>query len=241
MQSLYDSQQGAVLWTLTVPVTCFILGAPSVDPCHPDYHQHHYWWFTEVGAIPEESEEIICGWAHGFTFLRGHPGWLWRRMHCCGYRSVNGRHWPTTKWKHWIKKKNGFTGEETGVSRKMTTRSYVWQSIRFYFKWWQAHSFLHWPTICFCVFHPSHLPGINMECIFNHTYPSRAVSCSPDEASSRLNSSRPSFSLQSVLWNCLKHLSWMAQCDLSGGHPEKKSEEISPPSSRLQVSNKLDV
>ncbi len=120
--------------------------------------------------------------SHGFTFLRGHPGWIWRRMHYCGYRSVNGRHWPTTKWNHWFKKKNCFTGEETGVSRKTTTRLYVWQSIRFYFKWWQAHSFLHWPTICFCVFHPPHLPGINMECIINHTYPSRAVSFSPDEA-----------------------------------------------------------
>ncbi len=33
----FDAQQGVVLWTLTVPGTCFILAAPSVDPFHPDY------------------------------------------------------------------------------------------------------------------------------------------------------------------------------------------------------------
>lgn len=146
-----------------------------------------------------------------------------------------------------LKKKNDFTAEETGISRKMTTRSYVWQSVRFYFKWWQAHSFLYWFTICFCVFHPPHLPDNNMEYIMNHTYPSRAVSCCPDETSFRLNSSRPSFLLQSEFWNGLAHLScglmwWLKSYNaLSSGHAERISEGISPPSSRLQVSNKLDV
>ena len=37
MPGMYDAQQCTVLSTLTVSVTCFILGAPSVDLCHPDY------------------------------------------------------------------------------------------------------------------------------------------------------------------------------------------------------------
>jgi len=180
---MYYSQQGAILSTQTVSV--FILGAPSVDPCHPDYAPSIFAHKKTIDGSQkleryQRRPSVVESINSSLEVTHADP-----EEGCTAVGTDLS-----------MADIDQLQNENIELKRKMASLEMKLESQE-----------KHWSTICFCVFHPPHLLDKNMERIINLTYPSRAVSCGPDEASSRLNSSRPRFSLQSELWNCLKHLS----------------------------------
>jgi len=91
---MYYAQQGAILSTQTVSV--FILGAPSVDPSHPDYVPSIFAHKKTIDGSqkleryqrrqrrPSVVESIN---SPSFEVTHADP-----EEGCTGYRSVNGRH-----------------------------------------------------------------------------------------------------------------------------------------------------
>ncbi len=119
----------------------FIVGAPSVDPCHPDYvpsmfahkntttdgsqklerYQRSQRRSSVVEPMDSPSLEVTQADSEEGCTAVGTD------LSMADIDQLQNENIE-------LKRKNGFSGEETGVSRKTTTRSYVWQSIRFYFK-----------------------------------------------------------------------------------------------------------
>ncbi|XP_059367551.1 uncharacterized protein LOC132105986 [Carassius carassius] len=160
--------------------THFVTGAPSLDPCHPDYVTSIF-TYKNITDGSQKLERYQRSQRSSVVEPMDSPS-----LEVTQADPEEGCTAVGTDLS--MADIDQLQNENIELKRKMASLEKKLESQE---KQIQDHmfvslsDFLLKSTIYFCVFHPPHLPDINMECIINHSYPSRAVSCGPGEASSR--------------------------------------------------------